>query len=69
MKLRENKRTKAIITPSPLKRGCRMTIREKETERGVRERQRYNGKKGERIRRKERRRYNYSDVNIFYFHV
>lgn len=46
-----------------------MTIREKETERGVRERQRYNGKKGERIRRKERRGYNYSDVNIFYFHV
>lgn len=48
-----------------------MTIREKETERVVRERerQRYNGKKGERIRRKERRGYKYSDVNIFYFHV
>lgn len=46
-----------------------MTIREKETERGVRERQRYKGKKGERIRRKERRGYKYSDVNIFYFHV
>lgn len=46
-----------------------MIIREKETERGVRERQRYKGKKGERIGGKERKGYKYLDVNIFYFYV